>query len=119
MVLDWGMSDLLGHVALGGDHEQVFLGQELTQRRQYSETTAREVDEEIRRILDEAYNKARQILQDYRQGLDRVAQVLLEKEDIPGSKVIALLGLEQAEKAEEQAESEKQVQESGIEASHS
>jgi cell division protease FtsH len=93
MVLDWGMSDKLGHVALGTGRHQVFLGEELTQRREYSETTAREVDEEVRRIVEEAYARARQILKEHRSALDRLADALLEREEIPGDEVMKLLDI--------------------------
>ena len=91
MVLDWGMSERLGHIALGGAKEQVFLGEELTQRREYSESTASEVDEEITAILDEAYTRARNTLQKNRKGLDRLADELIEKEEIPGERVMEIL----------------------------
>lgn len=91
MVLDWGMSERLGHIALGGAKEQVFLGEELTQRREYSESTASEVDEEITTILDEAYNRARSTLQKNREGLDHLADELIDKEEIPGERVMEIL----------------------------
>lgn len=93
MILDWGMSERLGHVALGGDHEQVFLGEEIAQRREYSETTAREIDEEIRSTLGEAYQRAKKVLQENEKGIKRVVDALMEREEIPGSEVIKLLGL--------------------------
>jgi cell division protease FtsH len=93
MVLDWGMSERIGHLALGGRREQVFLGEEIAQRREYSETTAREVDEEIRAILDEAYGRAASTLQEYRDKLDRLADVLLQKEEVPGKEVLELVGV--------------------------
>jgi len=91
MVLDWGMSERLGHIALGGAKEQVFLGEELTQRREYSESTASEVDEEITAILDEAYTRARNTLQKNRKGLDHLADELIEKEEIPGERVMEII----------------------------
>jgi cell division protease FtsH len=93
MVLDWGMSDKLGNVAFGGEQQDVFLGEQLTQRRQYSETTAREVDQEIMRILDMAFSRAKQTLEEHRQGLDSVADDLVEKEEISGERVLELLGI--------------------------
>jgi cell division protease FtsH len=94
MVLDWGMSERLGHVALGGEREQVFLGEEIAHRRNYSETTAREVDEEIKSILETAYQRATDILKKYRQELDDVANALLSKEEIPGEEVMRLVNSE-------------------------
>lgn len=95
MVLDWGMSEKLGHVALGGEREQVFLGEEIAHRRNYSETTAREVDEEIKSILETAYRRASDVLQQYRQELDNVAGALLAKEEIAGEEVMRLIHPEQ------------------------
>jgi cell division protease FtsH len=92
MVLDWGMSPKLSHIALGGRSEQVFLGQEIAQRREYSETTAHEVDQEIKAILDEAYERAQTTLREHRQALDRLVDALLEEEEIPGDRVLDLVG---------------------------
>jgi len=94
MVLDWGMSDRLGHVALGSERDQVFLGEEIARRRHYSEATAREVDEEIKRILESAYQRAIDVLHKYRQGLDNVANALLAEEEIVGEEVLRLLNSE-------------------------
>ena len=91
MVLDWGMSEQLGHVALGGRREQVFLGEEIAQRREYSEMTAREIDEEIKRFLEEAYEQAAGSLQDHRDELDRVADALIRNEEISGDTVLEIV----------------------------
>jgi hypothetical protein len=79
---------------LGGRREQVFLGEEIAQRREYSEMTAREVDEEIKAILEESYERAVSTLQEHRSELDRVADALLESEEIPGEKVLELIGVD-------------------------
>jgi cell division protease FtsH len=92
MVLDWGMSERLGHVALGGRREQVFLGEEIAHRREYSEMTAREADEEIKSILDRSYERAISALKEHRDALERLATRLLEKEEIPGEEVLELVG---------------------------
>jgi cell division protease FtsH len=94
MVLDWGMSERLGHTALGTRGDNVFLGQEIAQRRDYSETTAREIDEEVQTILDEAYQEATDTLQEHRQQLDNLAERLIEKEEIDGQEVLNLLGID-------------------------
>jgi cell division protease FtsH len=103
MVLEWGMSKSLGQMALGDGHENVFLGHEIVQRREYSEATAREVDEEIKSILGEAHERAMQVLRKHRDGLDRVAQDLIEKEEILGKEVVELVGAEQSKKEEQMA----------------
>lgn len=94
MVLDWGMSEKLENVALGSVHEDAFLGDEAW-RRNYSERTAWEVDEEVRKILNDAYERAMEALRQNREGLDKVAQALQEKEEIQGDEVLQLVGVEQ------------------------
>jgi cell division protease FtsH len=103
MVLEWGMSESLGQMALGDGHENVFLGHEIAQRREYSEATAREADEEIKKILKEAYDRAVDVLQKHRDGLDRVAQDLIEKEEIPGKEVVELVEAEKSKKDDKRA----------------
>jgi cell division protease FtsH len=97
MVLEWGMSDRIGYMALGDANNEVFLGEDLAHRRDYSEATAREADEEIRRILEEAYQRALGVLESYRQGLDQLVEALIEEEVVSGERVLALLGLHQVE----------------------
>lgn len=91
MVLDWGMCEELGHVALGGRRQQVFLGEEIGHARDYSEATAREVDEAIRNILDKSYARATTTLTAHRQQLETVADMLLAKEELTGEEVDLLL----------------------------
>ena len=88
MVLDWGMSDKFGNMAFGGQQEQVFLGEQMGSQREYSDSTAREIDEEVKRILQEAYQKAVDTITEHRNVLDRLAEELLDKEEVPGSKVV-------------------------------
>ncbi len=92
MVLDWGMSERLPNLALGGRREHVFLGEEIAERRDYSEATGREVDQEIRRLVDDAFGRARAILEEHRHGLDALADALLEHEELPGERVLELVG---------------------------
>lgn len=104
MVLDWGMSPLLGNVALGSGREQVFLGEEISQRREYSETTAREVDEEVKNILDEAYTKAKKVLKEHSEGMEKVVDALLEREELRGTEVMEMLGVEPPREEEKPSE---------------
>jgi cell division protease FtsH len=104
MVLDWGMSERLGHLALGSQRQHVFLGEEIAQRREYSEETARQVDEEIRAILDESYERASITLEEYREALDQVADALLQREEIPGKEVAELIGVDKEERQESRQE---------------
>ena len=90
MVCDWGMSPL-GPIAFGDPHDTVFLGREITRNESLSEETARRIDEEIHRIIDGEYNRARQILTDHRPALDKIAAALLEYETIDGKHVSEIL----------------------------
>jgi cell division protease FtsH len=92
MVLEWGMSERFTHMALGGDDREVFLGEDLAKTREYSEQTAREVDEEIQTILRKAYQLARKTLEGKREELDRLVDLLLEHEEIDGQRVLELTG---------------------------
>ena len=80
MVGTYGMSEQLGNVAFDAGHDEVFIGKSMAQTRPYSEETAAEMDQEIRRIKDEAYGRCREILERYRPQLDQVAQFLLQHE---------------------------------------
>ncbi|MDE3067716.1 MAG: ATP-dependent zinc metalloprotease FtsH [Verrucomicrobiota bacterium] len=82
MVCQYGMSDKLGMVQYGNDDEYVFLGREMARTKVYSESTAREIDEEIKRIIDEAYHRAQKIILNYRDKLEILANALLEHETL-------------------------------------
>ena len=91
MVREWGMSDKVGPMAWHSQ-QQVFLGEDLmTGGREYSDDTARLMDEEISRILHEQEQRAKDLLIKHRTGLDMVAEALLEKETIDGAEVARLL----------------------------
>lgn len=87
MILDWGMSEKFREIAYGGQREQVFLGEQIAQRREYSEITAHEVDEEVKKILSDSYGRAQKILREQRKGLDQLVDMLLEHEEVSGDKV--------------------------------
>ena len=91
MVREWGMSDAVGPMAWSG-HQQVFLGEDLmTQGREYSDDTAKMIDEEIFRILHEQEARAHEILGKHRKALKRVAEALLERETIDGGEVARIV----------------------------
>lgn len=92
MVTKYGMSDRVGTITLGQNNEEVFLGRDFAQSKEYSEETAAIVDEEIKRIIDNAYKTAEQILQANIDKLHAVAGVLLEKEKIDGEEFDAIFG---------------------------
>jgi cell division protease FtsH len=104
MVMDWGMSDALGHIALDTGNGEVFLGEEMTQRREFSERTAFMIDEEVKKILHDAFDRAKQTLEEHRDGLDRLVEALLEKEEVFGDEVLKIVGVERPEKEKELAE---------------
>ncbi len=84
MVMEYGMSDLLGPISFGSDHNEVFLGRDLGRNRNFSEQIASEIDTEVRKFVDEAYEKAHKILNENMSKLHGTAQALLEKEKIDG-----------------------------------
>ncbi len=84
MVTKYGMSDRIGAIMLGSGQEEVFLGRDFAQAKEYSEETAAVIDEEVKKIVDNAYRRAEQILRDNIDKLHAVAGVLLEKEKIDG-----------------------------------
>ncbi len=82
MVTRFGMSEKLGVMAVGEREQEIFLGREFAARREVSERTAELVDDEVKRLIDEAYQKARDIINEFRELLDRMAQALLERETL-------------------------------------
>ena len=93
MVCEFGMSDRLGTLTYGKRERQMFLGRDLFEDRNYSEQTAVIIDEEVRRLIDGCYQKARQILIENKDKMEAIAQVLLEKEVLDADTVRRLAGL--------------------------
>jgi cell division protease FtsH len=92
MVCELGMSEKLGPIAYGENEESVFLGREMTSRREdYSEETAREIDQEVRRIVSSQHELARRIVTENREKLDRLATALLERETLDSEEIDAAL----------------------------
>jgi cell division protease FtsH len=87
MVTQFGMSELIGPMAVGDSEQEVFLGRDIAQRRQVSEQTAQQVDAEVKRILDEAYDQARVLLEEHRDLLEKIALALLERESLDREQV--------------------------------
>ena len=81
-VSQWGLSETIGPVLVGDNEQEVFLGQQLTSRRQVSERTAQQVDAEVTRVINEAYQRAKQVLTEHRILLDTIAAALLERETL-------------------------------------
>ncbi|NLE74582.1 MAG: ATP-dependent zinc metalloprotease FtsH [Actinobacteria bacterium] len=91
MVTQYGMSENLGPLTFGHDPAQPFVGRELGMGQEYSEETARAIDAEIRRVIDEAYNAASRVLHEHRDELDMLSQLLVERESIDKDEFEALL----------------------------
>ena len=96
MVCEWGMSDNLGPVMFGKPNDEPFLGMDLHQRREYSEETARAIDKELRRILTEAYRRAKEILQTNLRVLHAMADALLEREVLDSREIDEILAAYEA-----------------------
>ncbi|MFA5149849.1 MAG: ATP-dependent zinc metalloprotease FtsH [Candidatus Omnitrophota bacterium] len=94
MVTQFGMSEKLGHITLGRREGLVFLGKDIMEEKNYSEETARLIDEEVRRIIEEAYLKAKSLLEQNLDKLKILSNALLEKEVLSGAEVKKLLGIE-------------------------
>ncbi|HET8549320.1 MAG TPA: ATP-dependent zinc metalloprotease FtsH, partial [Bryobacteraceae bacterium] len=90
MVCEWGMSEL-GPITFGKKEEQIFLGREIAQHRDYSEATAIDIDKQVRDIIDQGYQKAKQIIDERSDSLVRIAEALLEREVLEGSEVRQLI----------------------------
>jgi cell division protease FtsH len=112
MVLDWGMGERFKHISLGEDQGNVFLGEELAKGKDYSDETAREVDEEIQRITANAFQRAVDTLNENRDAFDRLAELLIEREEVPGSDVLQLVNGD-AESLEEVATANGQPEDNG------
>jgi len=92
MVTRFGMSEKLGPQTFGEANHEVFLGRDFSANADYSPEIAYEIDKEISRLIDEGYEKARSILSEHRETLDRMATVLVERETLEGPALAALLG---------------------------
>jgi cell division protease FtsH len=90
MVCEWGMSEKLGPLTFGKQEEQIFLGREIAQHRDYSEATAVEIDREVKEFVMEGYQTARDILEENEAALTQIAEALLEREVLDAEQIAAL-----------------------------
>jgi cell division protease FtsH len=90
MVCEWGMSEL-GPISLGQKEEQIFLGREIAQHRDYSEATAIKIDEQVRKFVDEGYRTAERVIDEHRDALIAMAELLLEREVLDGAEVLQIV----------------------------
>jgi cell division protease FtsH len=99
MVTQFGMSEKLGNVTLGRREGLIFLGRDIMEEKNYSEETARLIDEEVKNIVDSSYAKAKNLLQENLEKLKVLSNALLEKEVLSGEEVMRLLGIEKKDLA--------------------
>jgi len=90
MVCEWGMSEL-GPLTFGKKEEQIFLGREIAQHRDYSEDTAIKIDQEVRKLVNNGYSTAKQILSDNRETLEMIAKALIEREVLDANEIKLLV----------------------------
>ena len=91
MVMRFGMSERLGPRVFGHDRSQPFLGREFSAEPDYSDEVAREIDDEVRRMVEDAHQTSKDILSEHREQLDTISRILLERETIEADEFIALL----------------------------
>ncbi|MHB0915761.1 MAG: ATP-dependent zinc metalloprotease FtsH [Thermoleophilia bacterium] len=92
MIMRYGMSERLGPRTFGHDHDQPFLGREFSQEPDYSDEIAQEIDEEINKVIEGAHDRAKQILVEHREELDRITSILVERETLEKEEFEQLLG---------------------------
>ncbi len=126
MVTRYGMSDVLGPIVFGSSHDEVFLGRDYNHTRNYSETTAAEIDEEVNKIILNAYDRCEKILNDNIDKLHAIAKFLLEHEKMDGKifeRIMNGADVEEIEKEmaekEEQAKNEEKLRKEAVEAKES
>ena len=91
MVCEWGMSETMGPLTFGKKEEQIFLGREIAQHQDYSESTAALIDKEVKRLVLEGYERAREVLSSHAEALHRIARALLEYEVLAGEEVLRVM----------------------------
>ena len=96
MVCEFGMSEKMGHLTFGHREHQIFLGRDLGEERNYSDDTARMIDAEVKRIIDEAYMKAKNELTKHMEQLKKLAESLLEREVLDAEEVRQIVGIQEA-----------------------
>ena len=111
MITEYGMSDKLGPMSFGhGPAEQVFLGRDISRDRDYSEEVAASIDQEMKRIITDAYNRAEEIIRTYREQLDAIVEALLEKETLEAADFERLMASGEQGSGEEKPETPQEVE---------
>ena len=107
MVCEWGMSETLGPLSFGGKGDEVFLGREFVQHKEYSEDTAKLIDAEVKRIVQDGYDRAKMLLKENMDTLHRISEALLDRETISGKEVDKLMQGEDLPPIEEELKKDK------------
>ena len=115
MIRNWGMSDELGPMSYAKEEDHIFLGREIAQHRDYSEETARKIDAEVDKLIENAYKRAQKILKENLDVLHALSDRLLEKETVMGKELDELIlamkpGFEFPSKTPKSEETEKKSQ---------
>ena len=97
MVTQFGMSERLGHITYGIRHDHIFLGRDIHEEKNYSDETARLIDQEVKRIVDGCYKKAKDELLERKDQLKALAETLLEKETLDDKEVKNIIGIKDAD----------------------
>jgi cell division protease FtsH len=92
MVCEWGMSEKMGPLTFGRKEQEIFLGREISQHRDYSEHTAVEIDQEVRRLVTENYERAKTLIRDNIKALRALAEALLEREVLDAPEIEKISG---------------------------
>jgi cell division protease FtsH len=93
MVCEWGMAEEMGPIAYGQEDEPIFIGKEIARHKDYSEDTARQIDQAVKEILDRARRSAQEILETHKQELEKLADELMTRETLVDDEVRTILGL--------------------------
>ena len=104
MVTQFGMSDTIGPINFGDDERQPFLGYSLSQSRSYSEDTASQIDSEVRRLVNQAHERALKLIRENRDKLEALAQELLDNEIVDRARVLELAGIPESAKPQTEEE---------------
>jgi len=113
MVCEYGMSEKLGPLSFGKKEEEIFLGREITQHRDYSEETARKIDEEVNNVVSENYQKTHRLIKDNLDTLSNLARALLEKETLNGHEIEEIMGNKRRKRQPRKTRGKREIASSG------
>ena len=115
MICEYGMSENLGPLAFGKKEEEIFLGREIAQHRDYSELTAQKIDEEVTNLVSESYQKTFKLISEHIETLNRLAQALLERETLAGPEIEEIIGNKKRGRQTRKSTRKKKIDSAGTE----